>query len=176
MNGAFAMPKPKPRARGLNASHESDIGPLMLHRRGWLTLEDAPDPDAPNRTIRRARAVWVPDEWLRKGTITQAHHNAAVRYHEAYALGVMGASDRAPIYIQITGAPSGLSDARLAAVTDYRKASDAVGAFSADCLTWCVLNRSTVANWANNRRMHPQIAAGYLLAAIHRLTEHYRLT
>jgi hypothetical protein len=168
----------KPRARGqsLNAPQEPDLGPLMLHRRGWLTLEDAPDPDAPNRTLRRARAVWVPDEWLRKGTIDQADHSATVRYHEAYALGIMGASERAPVYVQMTGAPSGLSDAKLAAATDYRKASEAVGAFSANCLTWCVLGRSTVAEWAGNRQIHPQIAAGYLLAAIHRLTEHYRLT
>lgn len=164
------------RSRGLNHTQEPDIGPMMLHRRGWLTLEDAPDPDAPNRTIRRARAVWVPDEWLRKGTIDQADHSAAVRYHDAYALGIEGARERMEFYVQMTGAPSGYSDARLAAATDYRKASDAVGAFSANCLTWCVLRRSTVADWAGNRQLHPQIAAGYLLAAIHRLTEHYRLT
>lgn len=168
----------KTRARGhsINLAQESDIGPRMLHERGWLTLEDAPDPGDPNRTIRRARAVWVPDEWLRKGVIDQAAHNAAVRYHEAYALGVIGAKDRPDVYIRVSGYRGGYSDARLAAATDFRKAEKAVGVFAADCLTWCVLGTSCVAAWARNRQMHPQIARGYLLAAIHRLTEHYRLT
>lgn len=170
------MKTTRARGRGLNAHQEPDLGPVILHRRGWLTLEDAPDPDAPNRTVRRARAVWVPDEWLRKGTIAQADHDAATRYHEAYALGIMGARERMPVYVQMTGAPAGYSDARLAAATDFREAEKAVGPFAADCLTWCVLGRSSVAEWANNRHLCRKIAAGYLLAAIHRLTEHYRLT
>ena len=153
-----------------------DLGPQIRHQRGELVVEDAPDPDAPNRTIRRSRYEWAPDVLLRNGTIDQAHHDAATRLHDAYALGVMGARDRLAVYIARTGAPSGYADARLAAATDYREAAQAVGIVAMSALSWCVISHGTVTGWAECKGWPVQRAQGYLLAALDRLAEHYGLT
>jgi hypothetical protein len=153
-----------------------DLGPQIQHQRGELVLEDAPDPDAPNRTVRRARREWAPDVLLRNGTIDQGHRDAAIRLHDAYALGVMGARDRLAVYVDRTGAPSGYADALLAAATDYREAAQAVGIVAMSALSWCVISHGTVAGWAECKGWPVQRAQGYLLAALDRLAEHYGLT
>lgn len=154
----------------------SDLGPRVLLDRGEVLVEDAPDPDAPNRTIRRSRREWAPDVLLRNGTIDQAHHDAATRLHDAYALGVMGARDRLAVYVDRTGAPTGYADAQLAAATDYRQAAQAVGMVAMSALSWCVINHGSVAGWAECKGWPVQRAQGYLLAALDRLAEHYQLT
>ena len=153
-----------------------DLGPQIRHQRGELVVEDAPDPDAPNRTIRRSRHEWAPDVLLRNGTIDQAHHDAATRLHDAFALGVMGARDRLAVYIAKTGAPAGYSDAQLAASRDYALAAQAVGIVAMSALSWCVISHGTVAGWAERKGWPVQRAQGYLLAALDRLAEHYGLT
>jgi hypothetical protein len=145
----------------------------MRIERGEVDVLDAPDPDHPNATLRRAKAVWAPDVLLRNGTIDQAHHSAATRLHDAYALGVMGARDRLAIYIAKTGAPSGYADAQLAAAEDYRRAAQAVGIVAMSALSWCVISHGTVAGWAECKGWPVQRAQGYLLAALDRLAEHY---
>jgi hypothetical protein len=151
----------------------SDLGPAVRLARGDVAVAEAPDPDQPNRTIRRARVVWVPDVLLANGTIGQAQHDAASRLHDAYALGILGARDRLTVYVDRTGAPSGLADARLAAASDYREATQAVGQIAMAPLSWCVLSYGTVAGWATQRGWNPHRAMGYLLAAMDRLAEHY---
>jgi hypothetical protein len=151
-----------------------DLGPQIRHQRGELVVEDAPDPDAPNRTVRRSRHEWAPDVLLRNGTIHQGHYDAAKRLHDAYALGVMGARDRLAVYVDKAGAPSGYADAQLAAATDYREAAQAVGIVAMSALSWCVISHGTVAGWAECKGWPAQRAQGYLLAALDRLEEHYR--
>ena len=151
----------------------SDIGVSLLHSRGELTIEDVGDPDQPNRTIRRGRRVWAPDVLLANGTISQRHHAAATRYHDAYEVGILGARDRLAVYVDCRGAPAGIADAQLAAATDYRQATQAVGLTLSASLTWCVLGCGTVAGWAEDRGWNPHRAQGYLLAALDRLTDHY---
>jgi hypothetical protein len=151
----------------------ADLGPNILHERGDVTVISAPDPDAPNRTIRRARRVWAPDVLLANGTIQQEHHAAATRLHDAYALGVLGARERLAIFIDRTGTPAAFGDAQLAAARDYREAAQAVGIVAMSALSWCVLSYGTVGGWAACRGWHQQRAQGYLIAALDRLAEHY---
>ena len=139
------------------------------------TSRDAPDPDAPNRTIRRSRREWAPDVLLRNGTIDQAHHDAATRLHDAYALGVMGARDRLEVYVDRIGAPFGYADAQLAAVRDYERAAQAVGIVAMSALKWCVISHGSVAGLAECKGWPVQRAQGYLLAALDRLAEHYEV-
>lgn len=160
--------------RHVPAEAVADLGPRALHDRGEVATVDAPDPDNPNRTIRRARRVWAPDVLLANGTISQEIHNAAVRLHDAYALGVLGARDRLEVYIDKTGTPSGFADAQLGAARDYREAAQAVGQVQMAALSWCVLSHGTVAGWAECKGWHVNKAQGYLLAALDRLGEWYR--
>ena len=154
----------------------ADLGPRIRQERGEVVALDAPDPDAPNRTIRRARVVWCPDVLLSNNTISQAHHAAATRLHDAYALGVIGARHRLEAYVDRTGAPAGYADARLAAVRDYQQAAQAVGQVAMAALAWCVISHGSVAGWAECRGWSKDRAGGYLLAALDRLAEHYGLT
>lgn len=154
----------------------SDLGPRVRLDRGDVMVEDAADPDRPNATVRRARAVWAPDVLLRNGTIDQPHHDAARRLHDAYALGVLGARDRLAVYIARTGAPAGYADAQLAAAEDYRRAAQAVGIVAMSALSWCVISNGTVAGWAECKGWPVQRAQGYLIAALDRLAQHYGLT
>jgi hypothetical protein len=168
-----AMPR---RNRRAPMAPMSDLGPAIRHQRGELVTEDAPDPGAPNRTVRRARQEWAPDVLRRNGTIGDAQHQAATRLHDAYALGILGARDRMGVYIDRTGGPSGYADAQLAAAADYRRAAQAVGQVGMAALAWCVISTGTVAGWAECKGWPVPRAQGYLLAALDRLTEHYQLT
>lgn len=171
------MPKPKPaRARGLGADTKADYGARYRLAPHEYQVEDAADPETPNRTVRRVRKKWTPDVLLLNGSITQAHHDAAQRYHNAYAVGMMGARDKIGVYVDCRGAPHGISDARLAAATDYQRASQAVGITLQPALAWCVLSTGTIAGWAECKGWDKNRAWGYLMAALDRLAEHYRLT
>ena len=142
--------------------------------RGETEVVDAPDPEHPNRTIRRSRVVWTPDVWLAQGLIGRPEHDAAVRYHDAYALGVLGARDMERLGMRIRGsAQAGISEARLDCATDYRAATQAVGPLLSPALAWCVLSTGTVGGWAESRGWHKQRAMGLLTAALDRLTAHY---
>jgi hypothetical protein len=56
-----------------------------------VTVEDAPDPDAPNRTLRRARAY----DPLRRMDLDPALVVAADRFRQAYLLGEAGVREGA---------------------------------------------------------------------------------
>jgi hypothetical protein len=169
------MPQRRQRPRRW-AEPVSDLGPRIRLDRGELAVEDAADPDAPNRTVRRSKVVWAPDVLLRNGTIDQAHHDAARRLHDAYALGVMGARERTNVYIARSGSPAGYADAQLAACRDYQRAAQAVGIVAMSALSWCVISHGTVAGWAECKGWPVARAQGYLLAALDRLCEHFGLT
>lgn len=152
----------------------ADLGPRVRLRRGEVAAEFAPDPDAPNRTIRRARVQWVPDLWLARGAIGRHHHDASCRYVAAYERGVLGGRERHAARISTNRpAPTGLPDAQLAAARDYALAERAVGIRLSAALAWCVLSTGTVEGWAECKGWHRDRASGYLLAALDRLAEHY---
>jgi hypothetical protein len=162
-----------PRTKRRTSEPVTDAGPAPQLRRGEVAVHDAADPDQPNRTIRRAKRVWAPDVLLATGTIGQHHHDAATRYHNAYAVGIEGARDRLGVYVDCAGSPGGYADARLSAARDYREATQAVGVVSSAALAWCVLSYGTVAGWAECKAWNKHKAGGYLLAALDRLAEHY---
>lgn len=153
-----------------------DHGPDIQRDRGEVAVKDAPDIDNPNRTIRQAKRVWVPDVLLSNKTISQAHHDAATRLHDAYALGILGARDRLQVYVDRTSSPTGYADAQLAAATDYRRAVQAVGIRNMPALDWCVIGHGSIASWADMKGWSKDRACGYLLSALDRLAEHYGLT
>ena len=140
----------------------------------WRVVkEDAPDPDRPNSTIRRARVQWAPDALLSARTIDQRLHEAAKRLLSDYEASGPGGAEQIGVYVDRSIRPGGVADDRLDAQTRYRQAHDAVGQVGMAALSWCVLSHGTVAGWAECRGWNPQKALGLLLGALERLAEHY---
>lgn len=175
MMGVAIMGASRRRHRAAIPLEAFDVGPRLRVARGELRVEDAADPDNPNRTIRRARVEWVPDRLLADGTIEQHHHHAATRYAVSYERGPMGAREQTSLGIRLPrAAPAGLPVGRHMATRDYQLATQAVGILLAPALAWCVIGRGTLAGWAECRGWADTgRATGYLLAALDRLTEHY---
>ena len=67
----------------------------------------------------------------------------------------------------------GLADRQLAAATDYRRAEMALGPRLLRVVQWCVLGGGSVLGYAQAHRTDRRRAYGYLLAALHRLADHY---
>ena len=153
---------------------EADLGPPEGLKTGAVVVSFGPDVDDPNKTVRRAKRVWAPDTLLAKGAITPAHHAAACKYLEQYQRGVLGAGrNRSIVPMQRSAGPGGYQETQLAAAKGYRDATAAVGTTLTPALAWCVLSHGTVAGWAECRGWNPHKAAGYLIAALDRLAEHY---
>jgi hypothetical protein len=169
-----ARRKPLSAALKPSGAEVADFGPAIRRKRGEVVVQDVGDPDAPNVTIRRGRVAWVPDLWLARGTIGQAEHAAAVRLVRAYEVGILGARERHIARISFTRpSPAGLPDGQLACAEDYRRAIQAVGITLSGALAWCVLSTGSVEGWAACKGWHRDRAAGYLMAALARLTDHY---
>ena len=112
--------------------------------------------------------------WLSRGSIGIAQHQAAERFVLSYERGILGARDRQIVRLSFEKrAPQGLPDAQLACASDYRAAEQAVGKVLSAALAWCVLSTGSVEGWAACKGWHRDRAAGYLLAALDRLAEHY---
>jgi hypothetical protein len=172
---------PSPRRRPIAATRPQtdnlppvDFGPDIRRRRGEVAIEDAADPDAPRATVRRGRVAWVPDQWLARGVIDQRLHAAATRLVTAYEIGILGARDR-PIARISWGrtAPAFMSDVQLDHASDYQRAMRSVGPMLCAALSWCVLSTGTLDGWAECKRWDARRAAGYLMAALDRLADHY---
>lgn len=143
-------------------------------QRSRLEVVDAADPNQVNRTIRRARVAWVPDQWLARGVIGLHHHQAAVRIVLAYERGILGARDRPDVSVAMGKAvPRGFPDGQLAQAHDYRDAERAVGPQLSAALAWCVLSTGTIEGWAECKGWDHRRAGGYLQAALDRLAGHY---
>lgn len=152
---------------------EADLGPPEGLKTGAVVVSFGPDVDDPNRTVKRAKRVWAPDTLLAKGAITPAHHAAACKYLEQYQRGVLGAGRNRSVVPMRVITPTGYQEGQMQAAQAYRLATAAVGTTLTPALAWCVLSHGTVAGWAECRGWNPHKAAGYLIAALDRLAEHY---
>lgn len=114
----------------------------------------------------RVRVMSMVEVLERRGSLTSRQARAGTRIYQAWALGIMGAHDS-----EATGNgadPSGYSDARLSAASEYRMIRDAVGgrlwpiAFSCCCEDW------SPARFANERGggMHKAAAVELLRLAL----------
>jgi hypothetical protein len=152
---------------------QTDLGPEIQIERGDLVVQNVPDPERLNRTIRRARRAWIPDVLLGKGTILECHHAACVRYLEAHERGALGVCDRPVVFVGGGRGGLGPGEVQLACLADARKARTALGRRLAEAVDWCVLGTGTVEGFAKHRGINGHHASGYLLAAMDRLVEHY---
>jgi len=153
---------------------EGDTGPPEGFKTGSVVVSFGPDVDDLNKTVRRAKRVWAPDTLLAKGAITAAHHAAACRYLDQYQRGVLGAGkNRSVVPMQRSVGPGGYQETQLAAMKAFREAEKVVGLTLAPALAWCVLSHGTVSGWAECKGWNAHKAAGFVVAALDRLAEHY---
>ena len=153
---------------------ETDLGPSEGLKTGAVVVSFGPVADDPNRTVKRAKRVWAPDTLLAKGAISPAHHTAACKYLDQYQRGILGAGrSRAIVPMRRMAAPGGYQDTQLSAAKAFREAEKAVGLTLSPALAWCVLSHGTVTGWAECKGWNAHKAAGFVVAALDRLAEHY---
>jgi hypothetical protein len=154
------------------AAQPLNMGTAVRRDREEVVDEWAPDPDAPTRTIRRARAVWLPDALHAKRTISKHLHDAATRLMDSFELGICGAKDRNMVFVSRSGGPGGMAEAQLAAAGDYRKAMAAAGDLG-PVLVWCVLGHGSLRGYAAGLGRSRDGAQRDLLEALDRLAKHW---
>jgi hypothetical protein len=93
-----------------------DYGPVIQRDRGDLVVLSVADPERPDRTIRRARRVWAPDVLLANGAIDERVHAAATRYHDVYAIGIMGCQSRDSVFVDRTTTGGGIAALGISAI------------------------------------------------------------
>ena len=170
MSAAMAKHR-KPRRTGPPAI-ALDHGTAIRLARGDLLVADRPDPDAPQRTIRRA-SVRVHYEHM---GLTDPQREAADRLCvQAERAG--GAAWR-PDGIVVALHPSQRghpAEWQVAAVSDLRQARAALGEAAWAVLWACVVeNRPISADAASGHAR--AVLAGRLLAGLDRLAEHWKMT
>ena len=164
----------KPRAQP-SPDSRSDLGPLVRLRRDDVAAERIAE--GTRGTIDRARVQWAPLRLHQAGRITREALEACVRYRDAWEVSE-GARDDAGTMpgVVVRAAPWSrlpLAERRMRARDEYRAATQACGVQASAVLAWCVLQDGQVAGWAECRGLDRNAGAGYLLAAIERLAEHY---
>lgn len=161
-----------------------DTGPtiLMPDAKGKLrptlhprleVVHDAADPDAPNRTITRARVACHYDTAWRKGQISAAEREAADRYAITH--------DRAQGAQERQGGPTASSSpwertpplTALQAVASLTSAHKAIGNDAAALVTAYVAFNQPAEAIAQRRREDRKVTMGRIKAALHRLAEHW---
>jgi hypothetical protein len=153
-----------------------DHGPAEQIARGEVVVLDAGDPDAPSRTIRRARRAWAPDSMLRTGAINGNQYAAAMRYRGDWERSLPRSTSTlgADAGRTLGYGPSAVPIYRLHAAREHAAATDALGPLRevAEC---CLLQNHTAEAFGQARGWQPAKASGYLLAALDVLAEHYGL-
>lgn len=127
--------------------------------RANIVLEDVPDPEAPNRTIRRAhrvdpliRILGDGQKDIRRWPIdNQERYYAAERYRDTLAI---AAGARPPPSETRSPAPSGLcaDDVRVQAVSRVRAAVARLTAGQRDVVHWVVVGGMSIAYTARVRQ------------------------
>lgn len=170
-----------PARRGRRKRHAqpieaADHGPANQHRTGRLEVVDAADPDAPSRTIRRARVVWHYDTAHRNGHLSDPEREACDRYL-ILCDREDGAQERrdGP---SVRAAPWNRAPALSAiqAAASLRAAHAAVGPDGAALLRLYVRDNLPADEIARRRNEGRDVITGRIRAAIRRLAEHWGMT
>lgn len=161
----------KIRARAQPLVVAGDFGPVLAR----VVVEDAPDPDAPNRTVRRARVRCNYDTLWKRGGLTDGEREAADRYAQLCEAEA-GARDRPAAGMPAGGQPwqhGGPSDRQVQASADLRRLHKLVGMDGAALLRLYVRDGLPVPEIAKRRREDERQTLGRTRAALGRLAEHW---
>ena len=143
-------------------------------READVTVEDAPDPNAPRTTVRRARRTDSLMVLYRAGTI-EAHHLDAGEMLRAQ-MEASSPSMPGMVRSEVHVAPflrSTVSDRQLRACSKVRSAIVALGA-TRSVVEWILLN-GTIGGYARHTQIRHTTAAGLLRDGLDRLARHFDL-
>ncbi len=150
-----------------------DYGPALRIKRGDVAVVDAPDPGAPNRTIRRAMHTPPYVALQRKGRLSSEEREACDRYAitceaELGAKSQDGIAIASPPWARGHPAMS-----QVQASASLRNAHQAVGISGTILLRLFVRDCLPVAEIARRRAEREEITLGRIASAIRRLAEHW---
>lgn len=153
----------------------ADLGPSIRRQRGDVVVTDAPDPDSPNRTIRRGMAEPHYARLWRAGAITDDERNACDRYcytSEAES----GAMWRSGEHVGGVAPPwrrGHPTMTQVQASAALRHAHAAVGPDGTALLRLYVRDGLPLSEIGRRRGEREEVAKGRVLSAIRRLGEHW---
>lgn len=138
-----------------------------------------PDDTNPNRRVARVvrgyRSRDSIEILLDSGTISKSHARAARRFRKEYELGEIGLrASRNPAEAP-TGfdAPTGPSEARMRHLEVYRETLGALSSHLLDVLLAIVIRDESAHTFAKKKKMSRSAVAGYILACLDHLKDHY---
>jgi hypothetical protein len=111
-----------PAARRATHAAVADLGPSAPRRRGQRVVALAPDPEMPNRSVRRAAVAWAPGSLYAAGKMPLVGLQAAERWRDCYAMAQHGRGGGAS-FLREGGGGAGVAfaEAVLRAATDLRR-------------------------------------------------------
>lgn len=167
------MPDGMTRTRQKAHDPASDYGPHIQRKNGRVEVVDAADPDAPARTIRRARVVCHYDTAWKKGQISDVEREAADRYaqtHERFE----GARERHDGPVSMSRAWERTPPlTQLQASASLTTAHQVLGNDAAGILIMYVRRNWTCERIAQHRHEDRKLTMGRIRAALCRLAEHW---
>ena len=146
--------------RRVSTAAVADLGPSAPRRRGLRVVQAAPDPDAPNRTVRRASVAWAPGLLFARGALSLVGLQACERWRDAYAMAQHGRGNVAS-FLREGGGGAGVSfaEAVLRAAADLRRCRSALPPALATVLDLAAVQEMPLPNLADRLRLTEDRAA-----------------
>lgn len=166
------MTRRKKAHHAMQLATAADLGPRHLHRRGELEVVHGPDPDQPNRTVRRARRVVHYLAMDLTDPQREAADRLCVQAERASGAGWRPGGMHLARPLWQRGHPT---EAQIAALADLRRAREALGAVAWLLVETVIIRNVAVDRLAERRGESRHVLRGRLLAALDRLVELWRL-
>lgn len=160
--------------------HGRDYGPglrlrAVAHRQADVVLEDGPDIDRPNETVRRARRSDPLLALRRAGSIAARDFEAAERLREELEAGQPSMPTCAGNPAGVFTAPHlriGISELQIEACAAARLAIAAVSGVNRQAVLWVVLG-GTVLGYRAYAGCRNETARGWVMAGLAELADYY---
>ena len=146
--------------RRVSTAAVADLGPSAPRRRGLRVVGLAPDPDMPNRSIRRASIAWAPGSLYARGTLPLVALQAAERWRDCAAMAQHGRGHMAA-FLREGGGGNGVpvAEAVLRAAADLRRCRSALPPVLATVLDLAAVQEMPLAVLADRLRLTEDRAA-----------------
>lgn len=162
---------------GSNVVNLTDAGPREARQEhhGPVVFEERSASEGRSMRARRLSSIEVME---RNGTITPSMRRAADEFFTHFSQAGLGSRYSTINLFRVAGGSGNYSEAQAHHLHECRKAMDSVGKGLAASILWDVVGLNcTVKAWAGSRvvPIRPEVAMGILIAALDRLSEHWKL-
>ena len=153
-----------------------DLGPRIVRARGARIVGFAPDPDDPDRTIRRAWRAWSCMQLYAQGRLPLSRLQAAERWRDTRARAAIGTTRKASLLNDgIGGDLAGLTPAEavMHCAADYRRARAALAPTLAVVMDLAAGEELSLCDLAARLRLTEERASEAVLMATGAAARHY---